>query len=51
MSGKLENKVAVVTGGSTGSGLATAKRFLKEGAFVFVTGRRATELDRAAENR
>ena len=49
MSGKLENKVAVVTGGSTGIGLATAKRFRKEGAFVFVTGRRATELDRAAE--
>jgi NAD(P)-dependent dehydrogenase (short-subunit alcohol dehydrogenase family) len=49
MSGKLENNVAVVTGGSTGIGLATAKRFLKEGAFVFVTGRRATKLDRAAE--
>ena len=49
MSGKLENKVAVVTGGSTGIGFATAKRFVAEGAFVFLTGRRAPELNRAAE--
>jgi len=49
MSGKLENKVAVITGGSTGIGLATAKRFVTEGAFVFVTGRRPPELNRAAE--
>jgi hypothetical protein len=49
VSGKLENKVAVVTGGSTGIGLATAKRFVAEGAFVFITGRRAPELNRAAE--
>jgi len=49
MSGKLENKVAVVTGGSTGIGFATAKRFVTEGAFVFMTGRRASELNRAAE--
>jgi NAD(P)-dependent dehydrogenase (short-subunit alcohol dehydrogenase family) len=49
MSGKLENKVAVITGGSSGIGFATAKRFVAEGAFVFVTGRRGPELDRAAE--
>jgi NAD(P)-dependent dehydrogenase (short-subunit alcohol dehydrogenase family) len=49
MSGKLENKVAAITGGSTGIGLATAKRFVTEGAFVSMTGRRAPELDRAAE--
>jgi len=37
----------VVTGGATGIGLAIAKRFVAEGAFVFITGRRQTELDRA----
>src|SRR5262249_23280702 len=44
---KLQGKVAVVTGGSSGIGLATAKRFVEEGAFVYITGRRQTELDRA----
>ena len=43
----LQGKVAVITGGSSGIGLATAKRFVAEGAFVFITGRRQTELDRA----
>jgi NAD(P)-dependent dehydrogenase (short-subunit alcohol dehydrogenase family) len=47
MSGKLESKVAVVTGGNSGIGLATAKRFVAEGAYVFVTGRRQPELDAA----
>jgi len=45
--GKLENKVAVITGGSSGMGLATAKRFVAEGAYVFITGRRQAELDAA----
>jgi len=43
----LQGKVAVITGGSSGIGLATAKRFVAEGAFVFITGRRRTELDKA----
>jgi NAD(P)-dependent dehydrogenase (short-subunit alcohol dehydrogenase family) len=41
---KLEGKIAVITGGSSGIGLATAKRFVTEGAYVFITGRRQTEL-------
>src|SRR5579863_9858591 len=45
---RLEGKIAVITGGSSGIGLATAKRFVKEGAYVFITGRRQTELDIAA---
>src|SRR6202041_797102 len=44
---KLEGKVAVVTGGNCRIGLATAKRFAAEGAFVFITGRRQQELDAA----
>src|SRR5260370_6188593 len=45
--GKLEGKIAVVTGGTTGIGLATAKRFHAEGARVFATGTNPTTLDRA----
>ena len=47
--GKLDGKIALVTGGTSGIGLATAKQFVAEGAFVFITGRRETEL-RAAVN-
>jgi NAD(P)-dependent dehydrogenase (short-subunit alcohol dehydrogenase family) len=45
--GKLNGKVAVITGGSSGIGLATAKRFVEEGAYVFVVGRRQSELEKA----
>jgi NAD(P)-dependent dehydrogenase (short-subunit alcohol dehydrogenase family) len=45
--GKLEGKIALITGGNSGIGLATAKRFVNEGAYVFITGRRKSELDAA----
>ena len=45
--GKLSGKVALVTGGNSGIGLATAKQFVKEGAYVFITGRRESELSSA----
>jgi NAD(P)-dependent dehydrogenase (short-subunit alcohol dehydrogenase family) len=46
---KLENKVAVITGETSGMALATAKLFVKEGAYVFITGRRQKELDEAVK--
>src|ERR1700758_2599001 len=45
----LKGKTAVITGGSTGVGLATAKRFVEEGAYVFINGRSQAELDAAVE--
>jgi NAD(P)-dependent dehydrogenase (short-subunit alcohol dehydrogenase family) len=47
---KLEGKVAVITGGSSGIGLATAKRFVAEGAYVFITGRHQSELNVAVRD-
>src|SRR6187200_55878 len=47
MGNKLEGKIAVITGGNSGIGLATAKRVVTEGAYVFITGRRQKELDLA----
>jgi NAD(P)-dependent dehydrogenase (short-subunit alcohol dehydrogenase family) len=47
--GKLDGKVAVITGGNSGMGLATAQRFAAEGAYVFITGRRQAELDSAVK--
>ena len=47
--GKFEGKVAVITGGSSGMALASAKRFVEEGAYVFITGRRQKQLDQAVK--
>ena len=46
---KLEGKIALITGGNSGIGLATAKRFVNEGAYVFITGRRESELAAAVK--
>jgi NAD(P)-dependent dehydrogenase (short-subunit alcohol dehydrogenase family) len=46
---RLDGKIAVVTGGNSGIGLATAHRFVQEGAYVFITGRRQNELDKAVK--
>ncbi len=45
--GKLDGKVAVITGGTSGLALASAELFVKEGAYVFITGRRKDQLDKA----
>jgi NAD(P)-dependent dehydrogenase (short-subunit alcohol dehydrogenase family) len=47
--GKLDGKIALVTGANSGIGLATAKEFAGEGAFVFITGRRDPELGRPSK--
>jgi NAD(P)-dependent dehydrogenase (short-subunit alcohol dehydrogenase family) len=49
MAKRLEGKTAVTTGGTEGIGLATARLFVEEGAFVFITGRRQKELDEAVK--
>src|SRR6188472_3491017 len=46
---RLDEKIAVITGGNSGIGLATAQRFVDEGAYVFITGRRQSELDAAVK--
>jgi NAD(P)-dependent dehydrogenase (short-subunit alcohol dehydrogenase family) len=47
--GRLEGKIAVITGANSGIGLASAKRFVAEGAYVYITGRRQEELDKAVQ--
>jgi NAD(P)-dependent dehydrogenase (short-subunit alcohol dehydrogenase family) len=44
---RLQGKIAVITGGSSGMGFATAEQFVSEGAYVYITGRREKELDAA----
>src|SRR5882762_9837004 len=48
--GKLKGRIALVTGGTSGIGLATAKRFVAEGAYVFITGRREKQLASAVKS-
>jgi NAD(P)-dependent dehydrogenase (short-subunit alcohol dehydrogenase family) len=48
--GRLEGKIALITGGSSGIGLATARRFVEEGTYVFITGRREAELNAAVKD-
>ena len=48
--GKLEGRIALVTGGSSGIGLATARHFVNEGAYVFITARQQPELDAAVKD-
>src|ERR1700689_5199541 len=50
MAGKLDGRIALVTGGTSGIGRATAKRFVAEGAYVFITGRREKELASAVKS-
>ena len=47
--GKLDGKIALITGGTSGIGLATAQQFVNEGAYVFITGRREAELAAAVK--
>ena len=49
MNGKMQGKVAVITGGNSGIGLATARQFVAAGAYVFITGRRQAELESAVK--
>ena len=46
---RLEGRIAVITGGNSGIGLVTAQRFVQEGAYVFITGRRQSEIDKAVK--
>jgi NAD(P)-dependent dehydrogenase (short-subunit alcohol dehydrogenase family) len=50
MNGKLQNKVAVITGGTSGIGLAAASLFIEEGAYIFIMVRRQKELDEAVNS-